>query len=757
MKNKLLLGLCLTFICTLAYAQPAAPSGKKWEKVNNLSDEFNGGFDGNKWEKVLWDYPNTPTKMIAENSGVSGGNLWIKATLDNNSARWFQSSRIYSKAQIKYPMYTESRIITAHLSAYNTFWMNNGDINSRDEIDIIENNSRPSCGCQPDFPWKMNSQYFQATNGFTVRNEDNFDNRNLPNNNPKKGVRWNEEYHTVGVWWKDSKNMTFYLDGEEAGSVRVGEDRGGITYPEIEFTRNLNLIWDLWTADETWLGGLAVREHLTNNNINTMKVDWVHTYKLVNDNGGGGNIPVTSVTVSDSNVILSVNETRDLDATVRPNNASNKSVSWSSNNNAVARVNSNGLVTAVSEGVATITVTTQDGNKTATSRITVNDNTPPPPPPSGDTIVIEAENFTNTDGTFNDASTGGPGFGVNAGGNRINYVNSGDYAEYEINVGTAGNYRITYQISTPSNNAQIQLLIDNTIVATDNVPNNGDWEDYNALVSSSTISNLSAGRKTVRIVASGSNQWQWNLDKITLERISTSPPPPPGGGNATLVIEAEDFVDTSGTFNDASTGGPGLGVNRVANNINYVNNGDWAEYRINVPTAGSYAVEYLISTPSNGSQIQLIAAGATPLTTNVPNNGGWDDFTSLVANDRINLSAGAQTLRILASSNTVWQWNLDKIILSRSSTRDSGINSSNEQQLSLYPNPASDIVFIQGLSGKAGKTQTNVRVFDIKGTQFIDRKLGKDHTIDIGSLPQGIYFVQLIGTDEVRNLKIIKE
>lgn len=265
------------FSSTISLAQPTAPGGKKWVKIDNLSDEFNQGFDDSKWEKVLWDYPGTPTKMIEQNSGVSDGSLWIKATLDDSSPTWFQSSRVYSKAQIKYPMYTECSMITAHLSAYNTFWLNNGNIDNRDEIDVVENNSRPSC-CEPNFPWQMNSQYFQVVNGDTKRNKGNFDNRNLSPGNPKRGVKWNEEYHTVGVWWKDAKNIQFYLDGEPAGSVVSARD----------FTRDLNLIWDLWTDDQPWLGGLAVKSHLTDESINTMRVDWVHTYQLVGDGTGGG-------------------------------------------------------------------------------------------------------------------------------------------------------------------------------------------------------------------------------------------------------------------------------------------------------------------------------------------------------------------------------------------------------------------------------------------------------------------------------------
>jgi len=34
----------------------------------------------------------------------------------------------------------------------------------------------------------------------TYSNKGNFDNRNLSSANPLKGVKWNEDYHTVGVW-----------------------------------------------------------------------------------------------------------------------------------------------------------------------------------------------------------------------------------------------------------------------------------------------------------------------------------------------------------------------------------------------------------------------------------------------------------------------------------------------------------------------------------------------------------------------------
>jgi uncharacterized protein YjdB len=68
--------------------------------------------------------------------------------------------------------------------------------------------------------------------------------------------------------------------------------------------------------------------------------------------------------------------TDNLHATVYPDNASNKNVSWSTGNEAVATVNDNGTVTFVGAGETNITVRTQDGNKTATCYVRVTASIP---------------------------------------------------------------------------------------------------------------------------------------------------------------------------------------------------------------------------------------------------------------------------------------------------------------------------------------------------------------------------------------------
>jgi len=82
-------------------------------------------------------------------------------------------------------------------------------------------------------------------------------------------------------------------------------------------------------------------------------------------------ISVTGVSLNKDATTITVGENETLTATVTPENATNKGVSWSSNNESVARVDSAGKVTAIAEGSAVITVKTNDEEKTAKCTVTV--------------------------------------------------------------------------------------------------------------------------------------------------------------------------------------------------------------------------------------------------------------------------------------------------------------------------------------------------------------------------------------------------
>ena len=97
--------------------------------------------------------------------------------------------------------------------------------------------------------------------------------------------------------------------------------------------------------------------------------------KIITDNTtfyAKWNVPVTGVTLSKSSTEMKIDGTETLSANVSPDNASDKSVTWSSDNEAVATVDSTGLITAKAYGTAKITAKTTDGEYTAACDVTVN-------------------------------------------------------------------------------------------------------------------------------------------------------------------------------------------------------------------------------------------------------------------------------------------------------------------------------------------------------------------------------------------------
>ncbi len=99
---------------------------------------------------------------------------------------------------------------------------------------------------------------------------------------------------------------------------------------------------------------------------------------------GGGTpeiVPVSQITLNKTSTSISVGNSEKLTAKVTPNNATDKSVTWTSSDNSVATVAPDGTVTAVKAGTATITATAEGGNGTsATCTVTVTGGTTPSQP-----------------------------------------------------------------------------------------------------------------------------------------------------------------------------------------------------------------------------------------------------------------------------------------------------------------------------------------------------------------------------------------
>jgi len=93
---------------------------------------------------------------------------------------------------------------------------------------------------------------------------------------------------------------------------------------------------------------------------------------ILNEPDEQGTIVVANILLNETNLTLAKGQSYTLVATVKPDNATNKNVTWSTSNDSKVSVSTNGKVTAVATGDATITATA--GGKTATCRVTVSES-----------------------------------------------------------------------------------------------------------------------------------------------------------------------------------------------------------------------------------------------------------------------------------------------------------------------------------------------------------------------------------------------
>ena len=118
-------------------------------------------------------------------------------------------------------------------------------------------------------------------------------------------------------------------------------------------------------------------------------------------------------------------------------------------------------------------------------------------------------------------------------------------------------------------------------------------------------------------------------------------------------IEAENYTAVGGTVVVNPTADGGYNVNAIDNN-------DWMDYSINVPTPGTYRFRFRVGTFYGGTQFQVKNSAGTVLATVNMYATGWDDYMNLFAN--IPLVAGTQTIRIENTAGNVWFMNWFEVI-----------------------------------------------------------------------------------------------
>jgi hypothetical protein len=167
----------------------------------------------------------------------------------------------------------------------------------------------------------------------------------------------NTWYHITLV--RDNDYLTVYKNGAVAGTAFIGGS-ASLTFSQIGFNgRSFR-----GTIDEVGIWSRAL-------NSSEIRSVYQGSYPFSDIVDPPAIISVTGITINPSGVSLALSGNTTLAAIISPQNATNKNVTWRTDNESVATVNAYGLVTALATGNATITATAQDGGKVAMCRITV--------------------------------------------------------------------------------------------------------------------------------------------------------------------------------------------------------------------------------------------------------------------------------------------------------------------------------------------------------------------------------------------------
>lgn len=335
-------------------------------------------------------YYNDDNVSIGEVPGESGNNaLIIEARRENMGTRAFTSGKIFTKNKvtIKYGM-IEVRMYTPDLKTglWPAAWLLGENI---DEV------GWPKCG-EMDMMEQGHTLEARMKEGFPNADENSFTGANLiwyspaacgeGNTDCAAMIAYDPGYNQPYVPSTPLNNrFVTYRTYWDSTTIRLTVIDKGIEYDLYTGPFTITAGEDAFQKPFYFILNMAVggrfTDALENDQVSTplpgkMYVDYVR----VSQWNGKGTVtgveppvpgPVTSVDVSPGTIVLNPGKTKQLNETVYPTNALNKNISWSSSDNSVATVSTTGLVTAIANGNATITVTTEDGGFTATSVVDV--------------------------------------------------------------------------------------------------------------------------------------------------------------------------------------------------------------------------------------------------------------------------------------------------------------------------------------------------------------------------------------------------
>ena len=195
---------------------------------------------------------------------------------------------------------------------------------------------------------------------------------------------WGDASQNTNAWvayyWDSPKILTesdafFAIDGNQNFFPKTYEleyrDEAGVWHP-VENTTEYVVVKDGFSNLKfNPVVATGIRLTMTPSKDGSAIMKW-KVYGWESNATPPQDVPVTGVALNKDELLFTeAGASETLIAEIAPHNATNINVSWSSDRPEVATVDENGKVTAVANGTAAITVTTEDGNKTDSCVVTV--------------------------------------------------------------------------------------------------------------------------------------------------------------------------------------------------------------------------------------------------------------------------------------------------------------------------------------------------------------------------------------------------
>jgi len=240
---------------------------------------------------------------------------------------------------------------------------------------------------------------------------------------------------------------------------------------------------------------------------------------------------------------------------------------------------------------------------------------------------VEAESYASMVGVQNEACA--------EGGQNVGWIDGGDSMTYSITVPATGSYTLQYRVASVYATGVLQTSYNGANLGTVAIPNTGGWQTWTTV--SQTV-NLSAGTANFVITVPTGG---WNLNWINFIQNVT-------GVTVPAQIEAESWTSMVGVQTEACGEG--------GSNVGWIDGGDSLTYAINVPSAGSYKIEYRVASPNATGVLGASFNGASLGNVAIPSTGGWQTWTTV--SQTVNLAAGSGNFVITVPTGG---WNLNWI------------------------------------------------------------------------------------------------